>query len=150
MFKETITVFNRYHNSLGDTWYPHVLNNVELNIDKASMIAKYGAESTDTASLYVGYTNINGEIFVDGIKFLPPKEWAKQVNDDLRDTLTFNDDAQNGDFFIVGDLGYREPILDEDYKKGFYNELNTKLDYCYSITSVGIYKLIPHFEITAK
>lgn len=150
MFTQTITVFNRYHNSKGDTWYPHILDNVEVNVDKASIVAKYGIETSDTAGLHVRYDNKDGQIYVNGLRYLPPKEWAKQVNDDLGNTITFNDDAQNGDFFIIGEYPDLTPILDEDFKKGFYNELNTKLDYCYSITSVGIYKLIPHFEIMAK
>lgn len=151
MFTETITLFNRYHSKLGDTWYPHVLHNVQLTKDKASMMAKYGAESKDSASMIIHYQFANtGKMFIEGLPFLPAKEWGEQLNEDLKNSITFNDDAQYFDFFVEGDLGYTEPILDESYPKGFYNEMNKKYDYCYAISSVGIYKLIPHFEILAK
>ncbi len=156
MFSDTITLFNRYHsNTTGDTWYPHVLHNVNLNTDKANIVATYGQESTDSAKLIVHYKEIsiddNKAIVIEDLPFMPPKEWSKQTNDKLADSITFNDDAQLFDFFVVGDLGYNEPILDEDYKKGFYNVMNNKFDYCYAITSVGgPYKIIPHFELLAK
>ena len=198
MFADTITLFNRYHSkTTGDTWYPHVLHTVELNTDKASIIAKYGTEASDSATMLVHYGYVTQVSYsettdttfddaktyyvltddeyvettdtsfvagttyyekseeevkaVENITYMPPKEWAKQTNDKLADTITFNDDAQYFDFFVVGDLGITSPVLDEDYAKGFYNDCNSKYDYCYAITSVGgAYKLIPHFEILAK
>lgn len=198
MFNDTITLFNRYHsNTTGDTWFPHVLHNVHLITDKASMVAAYGQESSDSASLNIHYNNktierynktndtvwndtkeyyelnngtyaisqngsfdVNTDYYeksfveimtIENIPFLSPKEWSKQTNDKLADSITFNDDAQLFDFFVVGDIGYTQPILDDNFKKGFYNVMNTKYDYCYAITSVGgPYKLIKHFELLAK
>lgn len=150
MFNDTVTIFNRLHSKNGDKWYPHVLHNVKVNADKSSIIAKYGAESTDTASLIVHYKHVDGEKMIDGIRFLPPKEWTRQEEGMHGDSITFNDNATYFDFFIMGEWGNSEPINDNDYDKGFYNELNSKLDYCYAITSVGCFNIIPHFEIMAK
>ena len=47
MYNDTITLFNRYESKLGDTWYPSILHNTNLNMDKASIVAKYGSDSQD-------------------------------------------------------------------------------------------------------
>lgn len=146
MFDKTITLFNRYHSKQGDTWYPHVIHNVQLRNDKASMIAKYGAESKDTALLII---NTPKDMSIEKKPYLPPKEWAKLVNDDLGQYITLNDNALYFDFFIVGEYP-EERINDEDYLDGFYNYMNQEYDYVYAITSVGTYTLIPHFEVLAK
>lgn len=152
MLDKTITLFNRYRSDLlGDIWYPHVLKNVQLIKDKASLKEKYGADSNDSARLIVNAINNNGVITIDKLLYLPPKEWAAQVNDDLPATVTFNDNSETFDFFVEGDIGISEPVDDAEYKNGFYNYMNKKYDYCFAITSVGSgYSLIPHFEIIAK
>lgn len=151
MYSETITLFNRYHSRYGDMWYPHILTNVNLVSDKSSIMAKYGAETSDKASLHVKYDSVDGKIVINGINYLPPKEWAKQTNDKLSDSITFNDDSNYFDFFILGEYEGSGPINDDDYIEGFYNEMQKTKDYCYAITSVSSpYKVIPHFEIMAK
>lgn len=147
MYSETITLFNRHHSRSGDMWYPHVLKNVEFVADKASLSAKLGTESTDNAKLHVKY---EGNLLINGLQYLPPKEWAKQTVDKLADTITFNSDSNYFDFFILGEYD-TAPISDDDFIEGFYNEMQKKKDYCYAITSVSSpYRLIPHFEILAK
>lgn len=152
MYGDTITIFNREHSKTGDIFYPHVLYNVELQIDKAEINTRYGAESKDNARLFIRYSFDNdGNILINDILYLPPKEYALQNSADKEHTITFNDDANYFDFFILGDKGYTTPILDSNYAKGFYNELNNTLDNCYAITSVsGAFKGIPHYEILGK
>lgn len=151
MYSETITLFNRYHSRYGDMWYPHVLHNVNLISDKASITAKYGAESKDAASLHVKYDSIDGKIKINNVPYMPPKEWSRQTNDMLAESITFNDDSNYFDFFILGEYENTEPIVDDNYAEGFYNEMQKEKDYCYAITSVSSpYKVIPHFEIMAK
>lgn len=149
MYNDTITLFNRYESRLGDTWYPTVLTNVNLNIDKASIIAKFGAESQDNAILNIRYQINDGDIFVEDKQYLPPKEWDRQINDLLPSTITFTD-GQQFDFFYVGDWGSTETVDDEAYLDGFYNYMNTQYDYVFQITSVAQYSVIPHFEIMGK
>lgn len=148
MYDKTITVFNRYVDSFDDViWYPTVLHGVNLLMDKAAIVAKYGAESQDKAVLNVRFENVNGNIVVDGKPYLPPKAWENQTNDLLPSTITFTD-GKDFDFFILGDYGSTEPILDSDYRNGFYNEINRERDYVFAISSVGgPYSVIPHFEI---
>lgn len=151
MYSETITLFNRYHSRYGDIWYPHILSKINLITDKASIIAKYGAESTDSASLHIKYEIDNDSMVIQGIPYLPPKEWSNQNEEQLANSITFNHDSNHYDFFIVGEYVKTEPIKDEDYIEGFYNQMQKEKDYCYAITSVSNpYKVIPHFEIMAK
>lgn len=149
MYTDTITLFNRYKSSTGDIWYPSILHNVNVNMDKAAIIAKYGAESQNKAVLNVKYRIEDGEKMVGDKKWLPPKEWKNQEERLLTTSLTFSS-GQSFDFFIVGEYESESPIADNDFKDGFYNHLNTKHDFVYAITEATFYSVIPHFEITAK
>lgn len=150
MYSETITLFNRYHSRLGDIWYPHVLHNVDLIVDKASIMANYGAETTDKAKLHVRYQNKDGLCYIENLPYLPSKEWKNLTNDALAEHITFNSDSNYFDFFIEGDYGSTEPIYDRDYIEGFYAKMESEKE-CYTIASVSNpYKVIPHFEIMAR
>ncbi len=151
MYNDTITLFNAYKNeSKAVHWYPTVLTGVNLNMDKAAIIAKYGAESQDKAILNVRYQIADADKMVGGKKWFPPKEWRRQSSEMLADSITFAD-GQNFDFFYVGDWGSEEPIADDAYGvDGFYNYMNKQYDYVFAITSESHYSVIPHFEIMGK
>ena len=151
MYQDVITLFNRKpgDRGRGDTWFPTIIRNVNLNIDRAAIQAKYGPESQDNATLMVRYKEINGQITVacdfDSEKtWMPPKEW-----DQTEDSITFTS-GNSFDFFWVGewDGGI---VTDADYlDEGFYNYMNRSKDYVFAITSVARYSVIPHFEIMGK
>ncbi len=152
MYNDTVTLFNRYHRRDGDIWYPTILRGVNVNIDKAAIIAKYGAESQDNASLHVRYTTQNGQKTIGGKIWLPPKSWDMQTNDMLPQTITFSSGTAF-DFFCLGEWDGSEPIQDNDYSSdsGFYGYMNRTRDYVFSISSVGgPYSIIPHFEIMGR
>lgn len=150
MYNRTITLFNRHSSRSGDTWYPTVLANVDLNIDKASIVARYGAESTDNAILHIKYELADGEIYIQGKKWLPPKTWVEQTGDDLRNTLTFKEGSNAYDFFYFGEWD-TEPISDSTYTDGFYGYMNNRYDYVFTVTTIGgPYTVIPHFEILGE
>lgn len=150
MFTDTITVFNYYKDSLKNvTWYPTVIHGVNLLIDKAAIVAKYGAESKDNALLNIHYQTVDGQIMVDGKPYLPPKEWERQTNDKLPETITFAS-GTGFDFFMLGEYPEKEPIFDEKFRNGFFEEVKKEYDFVFAITSVGMYSVIPHFEITGK
>lgn len=152
MYKDTITLFCRKpgERGQGDIWYPTVIHNVNLIIDRAAILAKYGTESQDNAALNVRYIRRDGEVIIpcgdDAEKpWMPPKEW-----DQTEDSLTFTS-GNNFDFFWMGEwIG--GIALDSDYSidGGFYNYMNRVHDYVFAITSVGMYSVIPHFEIMGK
>lgn len=146
MYQDTVTIFNHYESRLGDMWYPTVIHGVNFQADKAAITAKYGFESNDKAVLGVHYERVGGQIFIDGKQYLPPKEWELQTNDKLSESVTFAS-GENGDFYMLGDFGSVEPVLDQDYTDGFFNYMNDSYDFVFAITSVAQYSVIPHFEI---
>lgn len=152
MYKDTITLFNRKEGEEGDTWYPSVLHNVQLNMDRAAIMARYGSEAADSAQLHIRYTNDSGNIMVGDKPWLPPKEWEKLL--DNSGALTFTP-GDRFDFFWLGDWGNEDPVYDSDYfgtaSSGFYAHMNKNYDFVFAISSVGgPYSVIPHFEILGK
>lgn len=157
MYDKTVTVFNYYESkTLGTAyWYPHILPGVDLNIDHGAILKKYGQDSTDNAQLhvkcYMHATEPSDDIWVidsEGqvVLWLPPKEWAAQINDELAGTITFSEDS----IFWQGEWT-QGIVTDDDYRGGFYQWLNSHKDNVFKVTSVGgPYTLIPHFEILGK
>lgn len=131
----------------GDTWYPTVIRNVNLNIDRAAILAKYGPETNDAAMLYVRFKPAAGEAMIDCKNdvqklWMPPKSWDGTVN-----TLTFN---PSGDFFWMGEWE-GGIVSDSQYKEdGFFGYMNKTRDYVYKVSGVAMYSVIPHFEIMGR
>lgn len=150
MYADTVTIFNRYQSRLGDTFYPTVLHGVNLNIDKASVIAKYGENSQDSAILNIRYAMKDGKKYIGDKLYLTPKDWDSQTNDLLSNSLTFTS-GQDMDFFYEGDWGNEDPISDIDYgAEGFLGHMLKNYDNVFAITSVACFSVIPHFEVVGK
>lgn len=151
MYNKTVTVFNKYTDQAKNIyWYPHVLTDVDLIVDKSANVARTGLDSADSANLHVKYTISDEKKMVCGKEWLPPKEWAAQPNEELKNLITF----ASGDFFMEGEYS-EEPIADADYStrvsSGFYDYLNKLKDNVYLISNVGgPYTVIRHFEIGGK
>ena len=151
MYKDTVTLFNRYTTTDRKiVWYPTVLRGVNLNVDKASIVAKYGSNSQDNAVLNVKYHSGDDAVMVGDKRYLLPKEWSKQTEDALAESLTFTTGKEEFDFFYEGEWDREEPILDEDYTSGFYSYMNNNYDNVFAITSVSRFSVIPHFEVVGK
>ena len=157
MFSGTITVFNQYTDSDDTvTWYPHILTNIHLELNKSQLIKKYGVECADKAEAYVAYvlSDDGSRTITDTsdnvLPYLPPKEWKAQESDALAESITFGEN----DFFWVGEWEGDSPVTDTDYSdrlnEGFYAYMNRNEDTVFKITSAGIYNVIPHFEVTGK
>lgn len=144
MYKDTITLFNRKPGgTFGDTWYPTIIKNVNLNIDRAAILAKYGPESQDKAVLSIRYKRDVDTVIVADKPWMPPKEW-----DRTEDSLTFAGGNQF-DFFWQGEWN-GGIVSDADYTEGFYEYMNRKYDYVFAVSSVAMYSVIPRFEIMGK
>lgn len=149
MYNDTVTVFNRYVDSFGNTiWYPHVISGVNLVVDKGVIASKYGPESKDIAVLNVKYYFADRNKMIGNKPYLSPKEWERQTNDKLPESITFSSEGSEFDFFILGDYGSEESVIDE--KGRFFSNMQKEYDYVFAITSVAEYSVIPHFEITGK
>lgn len=149
---DTITVFNGYYSRIdGTTWYPSVVHGVHLDIDKAANIAKYKVETEDVATASIPYTVEDGKKIISGKEWKSPNEWEKQVNDDMRNTITFSMKNQTPDFYWFGEWEGSDPIRDDEYGGNFYQYMKANYDYVFAITSVGAnYTVIPHVEIAGK
>lgn len=148
MYKETITLFNRYNDSMGNTmWFPRIISGANLMNDKSAIISKYGEVSKDKAVLNIAYKIESGLATIKSKRYLSPKEWKRQTIDNLPQTITFAS-GNDFDFFMIGDYGSEEPIIDDTGR--FYSNIQSEYDYVYAITSVTQYTIIPHFEITGK
>lgn len=134
-----------------------MLSGVHLETDRGQIMKLYGPDSTDNAQLHIPFVDKDGKrVVVDAsgkeLPWLPPKEWRKQVNDLLDDSITFNPTT---DFFMAGAWDGDGPVDDADYTdrryEGFYAFMNAEKDFVYLISSVGgPYKVIPHFELLGK
>lgn len=157
MYSDIVTIFNFYESNTAAIWYPHVLSGVHLETDRGQIMKLYGPDSTDNAQLHIPFVDKDRKrVVVDAsrkeLPWLPPKEWRKQVNDLLDDSITFNPTT---DFFMAGAWDGDGPVDDADYTdrryEGFYAFMNAEKDFVYLISSVGgPYKVIPHFEILGK
>jgi hypothetical protein len=155
MYDKTVTLFVEYESTTAHLWYPFVLSMVDLNTDRGQILKKYGADSTDNAELHIAYTEKDGQKYIrdsSGIllPWIPRKEWAKQTNDKLSESISFG----AKDFFMLGEWT-GGVVNDDDYSdrrySGFYAYMNDLHDYVYLISSVGgPYTVIPHFEILGK
>lgn len=149
MHNDTITLFNRYQTRDGDTWYATVVHGANVNIDRASIMAKYGTDSRDSVVLNIPYKLDGDNKTVAGKQWKPPKAWAADEN--RENYLTFND-GNTFDFFMIGQWDGETVISDDDYvaDNSFYQYMNRTHDFVFAISAVGIYTVIPHFEILGK
>ena len=150
MFHDTVTIFNRKRpmGFTGDVWYPTVLHGVELQTDRAAIVAKYGAESADRALLFIHYqTDDEDKKLVGGKEYLPPKAW--QAEEDPAVAVTFTPGG-TFDFFIDGPWPDDTPINDGDYTGGFFDHMKQTMDGVYAVTQASVFKVIPHVEVAGK
>ena len=139
MYTDTVTIFNYVEDKKQGIymWYPTVLDGVELQITKGINVSKSGNASADSANLHI---KINDEI--DKI-YKKPK--AFKALEDRHGFFTLKPD----DFFMAG--GYdNTPIDDEDYPNGFKEYAMSEYDDVFNITTVDVFKTIPHFEVGGK
>ena len=144
MYNDTITIFNRKpgNRGEGDTWHPTVIHDVNLNIDRAAILAKYGAQCQDKAVVNIRYEMQGGQIIVASKRFQPTKEWSQTA-----DTLTL---TPVKDFVWAGEWD-GGVVSDADYgTEGFYGHMNRTKDNVFLISSVARYSAIPHFEVVGK
>ena len=151
LYKDTVTVFNR--KTIGDKviWYPIVIPNVHLIMDRSMIISTYGEQSTDNARLHIRYNPRSGGAFVPTkkgeLEYMLPKRYRREGDPDLNITFAFGEDF---DFIVPGAYAGEYEIDDDSYSKGFYNYMNKEYDEVFAITSVSKFNLIPHFEIGAR
>lgn len=130
-YNKTVTIYNR-HEDEKEMWFPTVLENVRLQINRGENVSKSGTDSADSTKL---------SIMMDSLEkpFMKPLEWQKLSEEDKQASFTL---TSNEDFFVEGDTTAEE-ILESD----FFSYMKRKYDNCFKMTNVDVYELIPHFEV---
>lgn len=147
LYKQTVTVFNRFIQDDEIFWYPHVLADVHWVVDQSIIISTYGEQSTDNAMLHVMYSPSGGSAYIGSLEYMTPKEFRKNGDPTKNITFSYGDEF---DFLMTGAYSGNGPIADKDYKKGFFNYMNKEYDEVFAITKCAKFNLIPHFEVIAR
>lgn len=147
LYKQTVTLFNRVQEGESVVWYPTILKNVHLIIDRSIIISTYGEQSSDNAKLHVRYSVTGDGAVVNGKVYMPPKEFRAHGNPSENITFAFGDEF---DFFMAGEYPDTFPVNDDSYRNGFFNYMNKTYDEVFAISNVSKFNLIPHFEIVAR
>lgn len=130
-YNKTVTVYNRYEDEK-EMWYPTVLKNVRLLVNRGENVSKSGTESADSAKLSIKTVGLKKP-------YKKPLEWQGLSEEEKVKTFTL---TSKEDFFVEGDTSAEE-ILESD----FFSYMKRKYDNCFKMTNVDTYELIPHFEV---
>ena len=157
LYQDTVTLFNRHMDEEDETicWVPTVLRGVHLVVDRAKIISTYGENSTDHAMLNIRYKGNRNEPYIDGKRYVQPKEFRRMDIDQASDCITFSF-GDDFDFIIAGEweeLGNAGDVVYNDYYDkylGFFDYMNLHYDNVFAISGVSQYNLIPHFTVTAR
>lgn len=147
MYRDTVTIFNLHEG----VWRASALSGVDLNADRAAIIAKYGADCKDRARLHIRYHLVDGAVIVrsgeSAYKVLAARQYTGEAG-----TIAFRPAATGEvvDFFLAGEWDGDAAVEDADYGSGFYDYVNGTRDGVYAITEAACYSVIPHFEITGR
>lgn len=132
---KTVTLFNRSFNAETEeeTYYPTLLEGVDLVETKGANVSKSGMDSADAAKLYIDFANMAKQ-------YLSPKAWDALPEEEKQDYITFH---STEDFFVKGDRSDVE--LPEEY---VYEWMYENFDDVYKVTTVDKYEdILPHFEV---
>lgn len=141
MYQDTITLFVRQTGTTDDTWYPFVLEGVNVNESRGAVLQVMGQDSQDNCVLNVRYTTQDGVKYIGEYEYTDPKAWTTGK-------ITFQDGADFGFFWIGEWTG--TAVSDADYTDSFFDYMKLTYDHVYAITSVSYFSVIPHFEITGR
>ena len=132
---KTVTLFNRSYNgeTEKETYYPTLLEGVDLVETKGANVSKSGMDSADAVKLFVDVGKM-------AKPYLPPKEWKELSEKEKPNYITF---TPAEDFFIKGD--HTDLELPEE---GALDWVQDNYDDCYKVTTIDKYEdILPHFEI---
>ena len=132
---KTVTLFNRSFNAETEeeTYYPTLLEGVDLVETKGANVAKSGMDSADAAKLFVCIGDVNKT-------YMEPKAWDALTEDEKKNYITFH---STEDFFVKGDQTAVDlPETDA------YEWMRNNFDDVYKVTNIDKYEdILPHFEV---
>lgn len=132
---KTVTIFNRSFNpeTEEETYYPTLLEGVDLVETKGANVSKSGMDSADAAKLFVRIGDVNKT-------YMEPKTWDALPGDEKKNCITFHSAE---DFFVKGD----QTVVDLP-KTDAYEWMRNNFDDVYKVTTIDKYEdILPHFEV---
>lgn len=132
---KTVTLFNCSVNPGTDkeTYYPTLLEGVDLVETKGANVSKSGMDSADAVKLYIDFANVVKQ-------YLLPKAWDALPEEEKQNYITFH---STEDFFVKGD--HTDVELPEEYA---YEWMHENFDDVYKVTTIDKYEdILPHFEV---
>ena len=146
-YVDSVVVYNYYSEGERTYYYGTRFDGVRVELTQAANIQKNGMENAD--AFLVKIPN-------DGSlpkPYMPPEQWKKLVEDQKQEAFTL--DKAHNDFVVIvkkEDLGINITlptgrINDQDYQSGFYQHIREKYGFTYTVNTVGVYLLIPRFEV---
>lgn len=132
---KTVTLFNRSFDAETEeeTYYPTLLEGVDLVETKGANVSKSGMDSADAAKLFVCIGDVNKT-------YMEPKAWDALTEDEKKNYITFH---STEDFFVKGDQTAVDlPETDA------YEWMRNNFDDVYKVTNIDKYEdILPHFEV---
>ena len=132
---KTVTLFNRSFNAETEeeTYYPTLLEGVDLVETKGANVSKSGMDSADAAKLFVCIGDVNKT-------YMEPKAWDALTEDEKKNYITFH---STEDFFVKGDQTAADlPETD------VYEWMRNNFDDVYKVTNIDKYEdILPYFEV---
>ena len=132
---KTVTLFNRSFNAETEeeTYYPTLLEGVDLVETKGANVSKSGMDSAEAAKLFVCIGDVNKT-------YMEPKAWDALTEDEKKNYITFH---STEDFFVKGDQAAVDlPETDA------YEWMRNNFDDVYKVTNIDKYEdILPHFEV---
>ena len=132
---KTVTLFNRSFNAETEeeTYYPTLLEGVDLVETKGANVSKSGMNSADAAKLFVCIGDVNKT-------YMEPKAWDALTEDEKKNYITFHSTEV---FFVKGDQAAVDlPETDA------YEWMRNNFDDVYKVTNIDKYEdILPHFEV---
>ena len=132
---KTVTLFNRSFNAETEeeTYYPTLLEGVDLVETKGANVSKSGMDSADAAKLFVCIGDVSKT-------YMEPKAWDALTEDEKKNYITFH---STEDFFVKGDQAAVDlPETDA------YEWMRNNFDDVYKVTNIEKYEdILPHFEV---
>lgn len=146
-FIDSIIVYNRYENVMGDELYFGTrFDGVRCELTQGENILRSGLEKVSSCTVKIPKSILDKQ-------YVAPQIWKSQTTEDMRNTFTL--DNSSGDFFVIvnkDDIGVSVDlptgIVDsEDYTGGYFEYVKQNYGNAFQLRTVDVYTLIPRFQI---
>ena len=149
-YKDAVVLYNRHYNDTLETeyYFGTLFENVRIELTQAENISKSGMKDAD--SFLVKIPN-------DGtLNYVNPPDWENMSEEEKLKHFTLR--SNDFDFVVIAKKD--ELLIDkelpvglinsDDYPGKFFQYMVNEKGNCYKVNTIGVYNLIPMFEIGGK